>query len=82
MASTGCDQIKPLAASTSQMPISNSSLVEYGEPNFEMIRHPLAISSTAEARNSRPSKSTEPAASEEALIRRVLLDIGGFPLFR
>jgi hypothetical protein len=64
------------------MPISNSSLVEYGVPIFEMIRHPLAISSTAEARNSRSSQSTEPAASEEALIRRVLLDIGGFPLFR
>jgi hypothetical protein len=37
---------------------------------------------TAEALNSRSSQSTEPAASEETLIRRVLLDIGRFPLFR
>jgi hypothetical protein len=38
MASTGCDQIKPHAASTSQMPILNSSIVEYGEAVFEMIQ--------------------------------------------
>jgi hypothetical protein len=31
---------------------------------------------------SRSSQSTEPAASEEALVRRVLFDIGSFPLFR